>query len=259
MITILVASTLLSLAPPPSDFYDEPALLDIALPPPCTDDTGCFAKRPVCDVETGECVECLAPEHCPDGWTCTPIGSCRDACEVPADCEGLNGETLCHPDTGLCVQCVDASDCAPEEYCAEEDGLCRLDLCEPGQTACFLGTIVECTPDGGPGMVLDMCPEGCELVDGTAQCVMASGSSGGGSAGTGSDETGVGGSVGATMGTATGGTATGVDASGSAATAIDDDDGGKGCACRAEPRRGSASAWSWWLLLAIGFVRRRRS
>lgn len=259
MITILVASTLLSLAPHAADLYDEPSLLDIGLPPPCTDDTTCFVDTPLCNVETGECVQCLGPEHCPDGWTCGPTGFCRDACEVEADCEGIEGQILCHPDTGLCVQCVDATDCAPEEYCTE-DGSCRLDLCEAGQTACVAGTIIECTTDGGPGMVLDMCPEGCEVVDGTAQCVMTSGSSGGGSGGTGSDETGAGGSVGATMGTATGGAATGVDASGSAATAIDgDDDGGKGCACRAEPRRGSASAWSWWLVLAIGLVRRRRS
>jgi MYXO-CTERM domain-containing protein len=259
MITVLVPCTLLLLAPAPSDLYDDPSRFDIGLPPPCTDDTMCFVDTPLCNVETGECVECLGSEHCPEGWICGDTGFCRDACEVAADCEGIEGQIVCHPDTGLCVQCVDASDCTPEEYCTEE-GFCRLDLCDAGQTACLFATVVECTADGGPGAVLDMCPEGCDVVDGVAQCVMeggSSGSSGGGSAGPGSDEsgggTGAGTSVGATMGSA-GGT----DASGSTGTGIDVEDGDKGCACRAEAPAGSGWAWAWWLVVGAGLVRRRR-
>lgn len=253
MITILVPCTLLLLAPSPSDLYDEPSRLDVGLPPPCTDDTMCFVDTPLCNVETGECVECLGPEHCPEGWTCGPTGSCRDACEVAADCEGIGGQTVCHPETGLCVQCVDATDCAPEEYCTEE-GLCRLDLCEAGQSVCVAGTVIECSADGGPGTVLEECPELCEEVDGMAQCVMTSGSSGG-SAGTGSDESGVGSGAGSTIGS----TAGGADASGSAGTASDVDDSGKGCACRTDPPAGSAWAWCWWLVLGTGLARRRGS
>jgi MYXO-CTERM domain-containing protein len=254
MITALVASTLLSLAPDPSHLYDPPSALDIGLPPPCTDDTMCFSPdAPLCDVETGECVECLGPEHCAEGWACGPTGFCRDACEIDADCEGIGGQTLCDPETGFCVQCLDATDCVPEEYCSEE-GFCRIDLCEPGKIVCRFGELVECTADGGPGAVLESCPDGCEVVEGTAQCVMPGGSSGG-SAGTSGGEPGEGGNVGATMGM---GSATGADASGSAATAIDDDDDGKGCACRAEPATGSAWAWAWWLALGTGLARRRR-
>jgi hypothetical protein len=256
MITVLVPCTLLLLAPA-SDVYDAPSSFDIGLPPPCTDDTMCFVDTPLCNVETGECVECLGAEHCPEGWICGDTGFCRDACEVEADCEGIGGQTLCHPKTGLCVQCVDASDCTPEEYCTE-DGLCRLDLCDAGQTACLFSTVVECTADGGPGTVLDMCPEGCDVVDGMAQCVMEGGSSGGGSAGTGGtagDEsgggTGAGTSVGSTMGSAAG-----TDASGSSGTGIDVEDGDKGCACRAEAPAGWG--WSWWLVVGIGLARRRR-
>jgi MYXO-CTERM domain-containing protein len=259
MITILVPCTLLLLAPA-SDFYDEPIFLDVGGPSPCVDDSGCInPDTPHCEVETGECVECLSPEHCPEGWTCGSTGFCRDACMVEADCEGINDQTLCHPDSGLCVQCVDASDCVPAEYCTEDDGFCRVDLCEAGQTACLAGTVIECTADGGPGQLLDICPEGCEEVDGMAQCVMTSGSSGG-SAGTGSDESGADGSASSTMGSDTGPDAsdTGPDASGSAGTGIDADDGGKGCACRTEPPTGSAWAWSWWLVLGTGVVRRRR-
>lgn len=249
MTTMLVPCLLLLLAPNASDLYEEPSLLDIGLPPPCTDDSACFLDTPLCNVETGECVACLGPEHCPEGWACGPTGFCRDACEVEADCEGIDGQTLCHPETGLCVQCLDATDCVPEEYCTD-DGFCRVDLCEPGQTACRFGTIVECTADGGPGPVLETCPEGCEEEDGTAQCVMESGSSGG-SASTSSDEAGTGSGAGSTMGSATG-----ADDSGSAVTAIDDDDGGNGCACRAEPATGWA--WAWWLVLGTGLARRRR-
>lgn len=255
MINVLLPCTLLLLAPGSSELYDEPSAFDVGLPPACTDDTQCFVDSPLCNVETGECVACLGPEHCPEGWTCGPTGACRDACEVATDCEGIDGQTLCHPETGLCVQCVAAIDCAPEEYCTD-DGFCRFDLCEAGQTVCVAGTIIECTKDGGPGTVLDICPESCEQVDGVAQCVMTGGSSGssGSSAGTGSDESGAAGnSTGSTMGATAG-----AEASGSVGTASDADDGGKGCACRTEPRTGSAWAWCWWLALGTGLVRRRR-
>jgi hypothetical protein len=260
MITVLVPCTLLLLAPNAS-LYDEPSFFDVGVIP-CTTNRECFVDTPLCNVETGECVECLGPEHCPEGWTCGPTGFCRDACEVAADCEGIEGQIVCHPDTGLCVQCVDATDCAPEEYCTEDD-FCRLDLCEAGQTGCSLGMVVECTADGGPGPVLDICPEGCEVVDGIAQCVMTS-SSTGGSGGTGSDESGAGGSAsaGSTMGSAAGtdaGSAAGTDASGSAGSGVDvEDDGSKGCACRAESPTGSAWGWCWGLVLGSGVVRRRR-
>jgi MYXO-CTERM domain-containing protein len=260
MITTLVASTLLLLAPA-SDFYDEPIALDIGLPPPCTEDAGCAnPDTPLCNVETGECVECLGPEHCPEGWGCGPTGFCRDACEVDGDCEGISGQTLCNPETGFCVQCVDASNCVPEEYC-DEEGFCRFDLCDVDQTtACSSGMIVECTADGGPGSVLDICAEGCEVVDGMAQCVMTGGSSGGsadgtagGSAGMGSDEA-EGGGAGTTMGASAGTEASGA----SGATAVDATDDDEGCACRADAPAGSAGVWSWWLVVGLGLARRRR-
>ena len=264
MISLLVPGTLLLLASHAPDLYDEPISFDIGTPPPCTTDRECFADAPLCNVETGECVECLGPEHCPEGWVCEDVGFCRDACEVEADCEGIEGQVLCHPETGLCVQCVDASDCAAEEYCSE-DGFCRPDLCDAGQTACLFASVVECTADGGPGAVLERCPESCDVVDGVAQCVMEAGSSGGGStggaeaggsAGTGSDEAGVGTSAGSTMG-ATMGSASGTDTSGSAGAGIDVDDG-EGCACRTESPAGSGWRWAWWLVMGAGLVRRRR-
>lgn len=259
MITVLVASTVLLLAPEP-DFYDAPILLDIGVPSPCTQDSECIISTdaPLCNVETGECVECLGDEHCPEGWACGPTGFCRDACETEADCEGTSGETLCHPETGFCVQCVDASDCAPEEYCEQDGGFCRLDVCERGQTtACVAGTIVECTADGGPGEALDICAEGCEVVDGMAQCVTTAGSTGG-PAGTSGDEAGADGSAGGSAGTTEGstmGSPGGTNAPGGSGGAPTNDEG---CACRAGSSTGSAGAWSWWLVVGLALARRRR-
>lgn len=258
MITALLASTVMLLAPS-SDLYDEPAAFDVSLPP-CTQDLDCFSRdTPLCNLETGLCVECLGPEHCVEGWACDPAGFCRDACEVDADCEGSSGQTLCDPKTGFCVQCIDASDCAPEEYCEPEAGFCRPDLCGEGQTtACSNGMIVECTEDGGPGQVIDICAEGCEVIDGTAECTMTVGSTGGtggsasGSAGMGSDEA-EGGGGGTTMGStegATMGSAGGTNAPGGSGGPVTDDEG---CACRSGS---SGPTWPWWLVL--GLARRRR-
>jgi hypothetical protein len=260
MIPTFLASTLLALASEP-DLYEVPLKFDIGLPPPCTQDPDCLSRDyPVCDVETGECVQCLGPEHCPEGWDCNPTHACRDACEEQTDCEDV--EALCNPETGFCVQCIDATNCAPEEYC-EEQGFCRPDLCDEGQTtACSSGMVVTCTADGGPGEVIDMCAEGCEVIDGMAQCVTTGGSTEG-PAGTSGDEAGAsdsaGNSAGSTEG-ATMGSPGGTNAPGGSAGAPSTDD--EGCACRtgsaAGSAGGSAGAWSWWLVVGLGLARRRR-
>lgn len=249
MITMLMAYGVLALAWP--DIYDEPLKLDVGPPPPCTDDTDCFTDSPLCDVETGECVQCLGPEHCPEGWTCGPTGYCRDACEVAADCEGVDGQVLCHPETGLCVQCIGPDDCAPEQYCTA-DGFCRLDFCDPGQTFCAGATIMQCLEDGGTGMEVEVCPEACAVEDGVAQCVAAGGSSGGGTD-TGGSVAGGSDAAGTAAGDDTGVTSNGP--GGTGGTAVDDEAGGGGCACRAGA---PAGAWGWWMALGLGAVVRRR-
>lgn len=262
MIAILAACSLLSLAEPadPADLYVEPLAFDIGLPPPCMADTDCFVDSPLCNLETGECVQCLGPEHCDEGWDCAPTGSCRDACAVDADCEGLSGETLCDPETGFCAQCLGHDGCAPEEYCSEQ-GWCRLDTCVPGETYCSEAILLSCSEDGGTSTVVEVCPEACEATDGTAQCVAGGASTGGTGAG-GGDGTGTGAGGGDGTGASAGGgggdgtgAATGVDGEGSGGTAVDDDADGSGCACRATaPADGG---WAWWLVL-VGLVRRRR-
>lgn len=258
MITILVACSLLSLADPadPADLYVEPLAFDVGLPPPCRADTDCFVDSPLCNLETGECVQCLGPEHCEDGWDCAPTGTCRDACAVDADCEGLSGETLCNPETGFCVQCLGNDGCAPEEYCSEE-GWCRLDYCVPGESFCSDDDVWLCLEDGGSSMQVEVCAEACEATDGTAQCVAGGGSTGGSGGGSaGGDGTGAGGGDGTGSAGGDGASSTtAVDAEGSGGTAVDDTDG-SGCACRATAP--VTAGWAWWLVLVGGLVRRRR-
>lgn len=250
MIALLVACSVLSLASGPEDLYDEPMKLDIGAPPPCTADAECFVDTPLCDVSTGMCVACLGPEHCEEGWDCGPTGTCRDACEVDVDCDGIEGQTLCNPETGFCAQCLSSDDCPAEQYCIE-DGWCRNDHCIPGETLCFGNTILLCLEDGGSTMEVEVCPEVCEVNDTNdmgAQCEAASDSGGG---------SGVADGTGSAGGSATGGSATGGGAEGSGGSPIDDDPGGKGCACQAAPSTGVAWAWAWLLVLGAGLGRRR--
>lgn len=254
MTSLLACIAVLSLSNPPDDFV-EPPMLEISGPPPCNTDRDCFGNQPLCDTNTGECVECLGPEHCDEGWTCVPSGHCLDACEVDGDCEGVGGQDLCNPETGTCVECLGTEDCAEWEYC-DDYGTCRSDHCTPGETFCFGGSIVQCLRDGGSTMALETCPEICADVEGGAECVTPGDSSGDPGSTSAPGDTTAGG----------GGTTSPGDGSGPGSgpgteggTPPAEDDGAKGCACRST---GAPAGWaaSWTvLLLAAGARRRRRS
>ncbi|MCX4243471.1 MYXO-CTERM sorting domain-containing protein [Paraliomyxa miuraensis] len=253
MLSFPLACALLLLVDGP-DLYEEPLRFDIGSPPPCMTDADCFVDTPLCNVETGECVACLGPDDCPEGWGCTPTGTCRDACEVDGDCEGANDQTLCHPDTGFCVQCVDAEHCLEEQYCGV-NGFCLNDHCTPGETICVADTIMQCLEDGGSTMEVEVCPELCEESGGGAQCGSAGSTGGSGGAGSGNDD-----SAGSTTGAGSG-TAGGAEAGGSGGTSLDDDADDKGCACRAAPSGGQGWSWAGSLALVVlggtGLARRR--
>lgn len=253
MTSLLLACSLLSLADGP-DLVDEPMRFDIGVPPPCTSNEDCpFSDTPLCNPQTGDCVECLGPEQCEEGFDCSDSGFCRDACEVDADCEGIDGQTLCNPETGFCVQCLGPDDCMPAEYCSESN-FCQPDHCMPGQTLCLGATILLCLPDGGSTMEVEVCEEACEANDGMAECVAGSGGSTGGMDGTGGGE-GTTGATGSPVGS-DGSASTGNGGSGGD-TSTEDDPGGEGCSCRssATPRGG----WAWLLVLGAGLARRRRA
>jgi hypothetical protein len=71
-----------------------------------------------------EAPECLTTSECPDG------GVCRgDVCVIPESCStnddcGVNSE--CHPERGVCVECLVGADCAETQTCLAN--VCR-DAC----------------------------------------------------------------------------------------------------------------------------------
>jgi hypothetical protein len=248
MTMLLVVSAVLALAPAPDDLVELP-MLEIGGLPPCNGDDDCPRGSPLCDTNIGECVECLGPEHCDEGWTCAPAGVCVDACEVDADCEGLGGRTLCDPETGTCVQCLGSADCPADEFCMEQ--LCFDDHCTPGESFCFGATIMLCLEDGGSTMTLETCEMACEDVDGTPTCTAPEGSTGepsgtSGMSGTSSPDEGP--ASGSGPGPATD--------DGSTGSAPADEVGSRGCACQGAPA--SRAGWAGMLLLPLALAGRRR-
>lgn len=245
MPSLFAAFALLALAPAPDDFVVLP-MFEIGVAPSCDSDRDCPRNQPLCDTNTFQCVECLGPEHCMEGWICGPTGTCIDACEVDADCDGFDGQTQCDPKTQLCVQCVTADDCPAEQYC--DGGYCLEDHCTPDTTFCFGVTIMLCLEDGGSTMEVETCPDACEDADGTAVCVATPSSTG--EPGSSSDGGLPGGSTDA------GGSATGATSSPGGKPLGDGTTTDSGCACRSTPAAGAP--WSLALLLGA-LVRRRRN
>jgi hypothetical protein len=65
----------------------------------CRSNADCKPDKPICDVNSGECVGCLTPADCP---TPTP---------------------LCHE--GKCAECIDDASCPPAlPFC--KDGICSI-------------------------------------------------------------------------------------------------------------------------------------
>lgn len=247
MISLHLAYALLALAPAPDDFV-EPPMLEIGVVPPCSSDRDCYEPAPYCNTNTEQCVMCLGPEHCPEGWDCQEAGYCRDVCEADADCDGRMGQTVCDPETGFCEQCLSSSDCPPEQYCTSN--LCLDDHCVPGTVFCMGRWIVECLEDGGATMHLETCDDECEDDDGTAACVTLPASTGepGGSsdAGAGTSDPTSGGKPIPSSSSESGGDA--------GEAALD----GRGCACRSTGAS-SGPGWAWLLVLGAALRRRRLS
>lgn len=244
----LLACTVLSLSWP--DDITEPPMLEVSLPPPCNSDRDCFPEfSPLCDTNTGQCVECLGPEHCAEGWACDS-GDCVDVCRTDAECEGVDGKILCDPEQGICVECVSSDDCPPSQYCGGGQ-YCRDDHCTPGAEFCFGDTIMLCLEDGGSTMEIQECDDDCDEVDGVAQCVEPSADSGGpGSGGDGSGTT-----AAATAGdSAGGGTATGGGTAAETSPAGPEIEG-EGCTCTAGSRGGAGGGFG---LVLLGLMLRRR-
>jgi MYXO-CTERM domain-containing protein len=235
----LAIAVMLGFAP---DDVVVPPLLEVAVPPPCSDDSDCpYEDQPYCDGV--ECVACLDATHCSEGWDCRN-GRCDDACRTDRDCEGIDGADRCDPDAGFCVECLATEDCARAEYCAD-DGSCRDDHCDPGDLWCWGSRIVRCEADGGTTTEVENCEASCDDTGDEPRCVqvatdtgLTSGTTGGSTSGPSTTTSG-----------APPPSATRTETDGSPPADVVD----RGCSCRTPPR----SAFLPMLLLLVTARRRR--
>jgi Cys-rich repeat protein len=96
---------------------------------------------PVCEAESGQCVECLTDARCPSGFLCSPqfqcvkpegcsIDSeckegercsnrkCIPECQFDSDCVGRPGGNRCDPASRTCVKCWQNNHCLSTQACS---------------------------------------------------------------------------------------------------------------------------------------------
>lgn len=87
----------------------------------------CDGATPLCDQDSGECVECLDSADC--GEATAPrcdAGECV-GCAEAADCAGIAGRGLCDEESGACVECLSEDDCPDGE---------DFNVCSPATRSC---------------------------------------------------------------------------------------------------------------------------
>jgi hypothetical protein len=107
----------------------------------CKGNADCSAdpKKKVCDLGTGQCVECTPDsDFCPMGQYCAPATlSCTVGCTDTSDC--MAGQQ-CNTDAHVCTGCVNDSDCAPGSVCFNKQscipGCSATQPCDGQKTCC---------------------------------------------------------------------------------------------------------------------------
>src|SRR5262245_4884535 len=84
-------------------------------PPKCTANTDCQAPHALCNLPSGECVQCLANEDC-STLVCNAVTHGCTGCLTNADCDPAT--PYCDRDDRRCVECDNASQCPAGEVCA---------------------------------------------------------------------------------------------------------------------------------------------
>jgi hypothetical protein len=100
------------------------------VPPGCQTNADCESNpdRPVCDENTGLCVQCLPDQdQCAEGEYCAADNTCQTGCADDSDC---SDELTCNLSTHLCVGCIGHDDCPPGSVCNAAES-----ACVPGCTA----------------------------------------------------------------------------------------------------------------------------
>jgi Cys-rich repeat protein len=133
-------------------------------PPQCSTNADCAATSatPVCDPDSGKCVECLASSDCPAGNpVCdTATHTCGD-CTTDTQCQAFSATPVCNEGTGSCVQC----DANSHTLCTGPTPLCDVDLNGGTCVACI--TSSDCTADNP---VCDLATHTCGDCTTDAQC-----------------------------------------------------------------------------------------
>ena len=126
---------------------------------PCLNNASCLdPTRPVC-ASNGQCVPCApSDDRCPLTQYCSAANQCVDGCKNSVDCttQPASGDggtpddggtmasarPLCEPTRHVCVQCLDATDCAvgrlcsPSNVCVDGCDLSKGKTCAAGFTCC---------------------------------------------------------------------------------------------------------------------------
>ncbi len=121
----------------------------------------------VCAPQSGECVECVGDEDCPEGAACGADHECHEShpCKSDKDCKTYG--LLCDKDAGKCVECLESNQCLPEEYCLES--FCVPDECVAGEPRCEGQDVWICDGDGGGEVLAQACPDGAYCEAGTCK------------------------------------------------------------------------------------------
>jgi hypothetical protein len=87
--------------------------------PECTTNDDCSgSERNICRVDDGVCVECTGSDvPCEPDEDCSEvIGECARYCASDDDCIDED-DSHCYTAINFCVECLDDSDCPPDESC----------------------------------------------------------------------------------------------------------------------------------------------
>ena len=131
----------------------------MCVPPPtaCETSKQCFDAGKVCDAAAGFCVDCLADVDCEATSYCavSATSSLENAC-LPDVC--ADGETRCHPESGVHQTCNAAGSDFDDTPCAADTQLCKEGtcadiVCTPNAVSCFSAdglpdAVITCSADG---------------------------------------------------------------------------------------------------------------
>ena len=132
---------------------------------PCTSSKDCADLDQICDVDSGECVDCLVSDDCAAEKFCEAMACLDDVCETgDRMCDGTDGLLCADDGSGYVVEMT----CTATEYC--EDGFCYEQACSPGEAYCDADSVIQCDAEGKDWLPAADCGES-EMFCFEGQCI----------------------------------------------------------------------------------------